>query len=90
MDEQTRVECLRLAHINSGGYLGPKEVIRRAEIFCAFAMGMSGFIVVPREPTEAMLEAGDIANNPDYDGPSREETVKVWRAMVEAALADKS
>lgn len=47
----------------------------------------AGYVTVPREPTEAMVNA-------DFDRPNRrlpitgEEVIDIWRAMCDAALSE--
>ena len=47
------------------------------------ALAEAGYVIVPREPTEAMLAAGYVASWPDVEVLS-----DCWRAMV-AAAAEK-
>lgn len=46
------------------------------------AIKQAGFVVVPAEPTEAMLEAGDAAF---YDDGGSESLSRTYRAMIEAS-----
>ncbi len=39
-----------------------------------------------RQPTDEMVDAGHEANDSDHDGPRRQDTRNVWRAMVNRAL----
>lgn len=48
------------------------------------ALEASGRAVVPREPTEAMLEAGEEADAMYYEG--RTQTAQIYKAMLAAAL----
>lgn len=51
---------------------------------CALsALEAAGYVVVPREPTEAMLEAGNDARLPL--GTIEENTIKTYRAMLAAS-----
>lgn len=60
----------------------------RAAIAAAEAWNTkAGYVTVPREPTEAMVNA-------DFDGPNRrlpitgEEVIDIWRAMIDKALSE--
>lgn len=51
-----------------------------------------GFVIVPREPTGEMIEAGQRANNLDgtpghFEFLAADEIAGAWRAMIDAALA---
>lgn len=50
----------------------------------ATALQAEGMTVVPREPTEAMLEAGEEADAMYYEG--RTQTAQIYKAMLAAAL----
>jgi hypothetical protein len=49
----------------------------------------AGFVIVPRQPTEAMLDAGNIAAL-DFETLSNDERFicekRTWQAMIDAAL----
>lgn len=48
------------------------------------ALQAEGMAVVPVEPTEAMLEAGEEADAMYYEG--RTQTAQIYKAMLAAAL----
>jgi hypothetical protein len=43
------------------------------------ALGAAGYVIVPREPTEGMRQAGA------HPRENRKPVADIWRAMVEAA-----
>lgn len=46
-----------------------------------------GMVLVPRQPTEAMLEAGDVGlSNAGVDSSTTEDAAYCWSAMIDAAL----
>jgi len=47
------------------------------------ALAAAGYVIVPREPTEAMLEAGALTE--DLDIGFAEQGANLWRAMIAAA-----
>jgi hypothetical protein len=51
------------------------------------ALAEAGYVIVPREPTEAMYAAGKQAIGLGHD-PERNYCDHVWRAMVDAALSE--
>lgn len=73
----------------------PREVI--AEVFTdshgkqradgiLAALDVAGYVIVPREPTEAMIEA----SNREWDGRMSHRSSGAWQAMIEAALTPPS
>jgi hypothetical protein len=48
-----------------------------------------GFVVVPRELTEAMYAAAKQIISTDRQDPHRNYADQVWRAMIDAHLKDK-
>jgi hypothetical protein len=47
------------------------------------AREQDGFVEVPKEPTEAMLHAGDMGlSNAGVDDSNTEDAVWCWRAMI--------
>lgn len=49
------------------------------------ALDECGFTIVSKEPTEAMLEAGEATFFHTYTGTSTSTPDSVWKAMVKAA-----
>ncbi len=51
------------------------------------ALAEAGYVIVPREPTEAMQDAGGSCGGFEFDGESGTVyPAPIWRAMVDAAL----
>ncbi len=52
------------------------------------ALKEAGYVIVPREPTEAMRVEGSCFGG--FDGEwQRDNTIAIWRAMIDAALLEK-
>ena len=65
-----------------------RTVLRAAATDAIAALDAAGYAIVPREPTEAMLEAGSTARcyreDGGRDGLTDDNTVATWRAMIAA------
>lgn len=58
------------------------------EIHLVLAAAEAGARELPREPTEAMIDAGYTASsNLDEDDPAEEWVPRIWHAMYDAARA---
>lgn len=87
IDRERLARALCLA--NSGPFIfmdeRGKEAIRREVDWVLDDIAAQGFVIVPREPTEAMICAG-IAERHDQPVPEAWSmaTENIWRAMIEA------
>lgn len=66
-----------------------RESARAAIAAHIAALAAAGYVIVPREPTEAMIEASnreiDFRDNADWDGRKSHLSSGAWRAMIDAA-----
>ena len=73
--------------LNEGEYMPDRDdcwrSARAAIVAHTAALAEAGFVIVPGEPIEEMVDAGEQAENLDID--FREQVVRCWRAMIGAA-----
>lgn len=69
------------------GYLSPVGDPAFAESVVK-ALADAGYVIVPREPTEAMIVAGAGELSPDPCGRDAAACHVIWPAMVDAALIE--
>jgi len=65
-----------------------EEVAAEAASAAVKALNAAGYVVVPREPTEAMLAAGNLAS-PMYDDPPTSPR-EYYEDMIEAAPKEQT
>lgn len=63
--------------------LGPDATGKEIARACLSAIEAEGLVIVPREPTEAMLEAGTTYEG---DGNLEKDALSCWSAMLAASL----
>lgn len=68
-----------LARVPAGYGMTNLEAVTYAHA-CLAAIKREGFVCVPKEPTEAMLEA----SNREWDGRMSARSAGVWQAMLAA------
>lgn len=80
-DDEGEFEALRDL-VDFSGENKARSVFLEAARAALSALNEAGFVVVPREPTEAMVEAGDAR----LDAEQGWDLSDIWSAMLSAAL----
>jgi hypothetical protein len=68
----------------SGQWDGYQPYNRLAKLAVA-ALEAAGFLIVPKEPTDAMIEAGNKPFDEPFVGGRLTDPCRVWEAMINAA-----